>query len=124
MSELITLLQCYLMSSKSFGECGEWLAGVDWDDPSMTYDEKETVGVFEILATDIAEGLRDERECREAAEDFISRKTTERFSEQAPKDISTSVGTAIALSPIVEVVVPVGQGSQSWNISPLVGLSS
>ena len=124
MNELITLLRCYLASSRSFVECSEWLAGVDWDDTNLADADKETVGLFEMLTTEVAEGLREEREFREAAAEFLSRKTSERFSEQSFADISTSVGTAIAQSTIVEVVVFGGQGSRSWNISPLTVLSS
>ena len=124
MNELLPLLQSYLLSSKSFSECSEWLAGVDWDDPDLTDEEKETVGLFEVLVTEIAEGLREEREFREVASDFVSRNTTERFIEQVVGDFSISVGTAIALCPTVEVAVGTGQESQSWNISPLTVLSS
>ena len=82
--ELVTLLQCYLVSDKSLRECAEWLAGVDWDDPALTDEEKETIGLFEVLITEIAEGMRKEVEFQEAAADFIGRNATEVLERPLP----------------------------------------
>ncbi len=75
MNELVRLLEGYLMSSTGLGECAEWLAGVDWDDPALTQEERESLGQFELLLTEIAEGLREESEFRESADDFVSYRT-------------------------------------------------
>ena len=52
MRELVQLLQDYLLGSKGLGECAEWLAGVNWDDPDLTDEEKDSLGLFELLITD------------------------------------------------------------------------
>ena len=75
MEELVQILQSYLISAKTLEECAEWLAGVDWDDPDFTPEAKEPVGMFELLAVDIFEGLRDEGEFREASANFIASAT-------------------------------------------------
>ena len=74
MNELIRLLQDYLTSSTSLAECAEWLAGVDWNDPELTEDEREAFGLFELLVTEISEGLREENDLREEAARFIADK--------------------------------------------------
>ena len=63
------------MSSIGLGECVEWLASVDWDDPDLTPEERESLGQFELLLTEIAEGLREESEFREAAAGFVAART-------------------------------------------------
>ena len=83
MTELFELLQKYLKSSKNLRDCAEWLAGVDWDDPELTNEERESLGLFELLSTEVAEHLRDEREFRDAAIDFIA-GTKAKNSAKAP----------------------------------------
>ena len=67
MDELTELLQSYLNSAQDLAQCAEWLAGVDWADPSLTDGEKETLGLLELLAVEVSEGLRPEQDFRDAA---------------------------------------------------------
>lgn len=72
MKELVQILAGYLEGTRGLEECAEWLAGVDWDDPELTSGEKETLGLFELLVTEVAEGLRDEKEFRKEASRFVA----------------------------------------------------
>ena len=67
MNEFTKLLQDFLTSKASLVDCAEWLAGVYWDDPEMTEDEQEAFGLFELLITEVAEGMRPEAELRAEA---------------------------------------------------------
>lgn len=72
MGELALILADYLKGAKGLGECAKWLAGVNWDDPDLTDEEKDSLGLFELLITDVAEGLRDEQELQEEASSFVA----------------------------------------------------
>lgn len=72
MKELAQILADYLKGAKGLDDCAEWLAGVDWDDPSLMDQEKEALGLFELLVTEIAEGQRDEKEFRQEASQFVA----------------------------------------------------
>jgi hypothetical protein len=63
--ELAQILTDYLKGTRGLEECAEWLAGIDWDDPNLTDEEKETLGLFELLVTKVAEGMREEKEFRQ-----------------------------------------------------------
>ena len=117
MRELVQLLQDYLLGAKGLGECAEWLAGVDWDDPNLTGEEKDLLGLFELLITDVAEGLREEREFWEEASQFIAKNYPSTFTWQAFPSISFAIGTATTSTLLQEELVSEGQVSQSWNIS-------
>ena len=67
------MLQAYLESSANIECCAEWCAGVDWSDPELTVEEKETVGTLELLVTEVAEGLREEAEVRAFASGVVER---------------------------------------------------
>ena len=118
MNDLLQILQAYLRGAKGLGDCAEWLAGVDWDDPDLTLEQKETLGLFELLLTEVAEGLRGEREFWEAASEFVAPKTDSVYAKQTFPKVTVIVGTADSPSlPRVEVF-PGAQESQSWSISP------
>jgi hypothetical protein len=120
MNDLLQILQAYLLDTRGLGECAEWLAGVDWDDPDLTNEEKENLGLVELLLTEVAEGLRKEQEFWEAAAEFVGARTQSGFAKQTFPDVTITVGTADSSSlPLVEWI-PVGQELQSWNISPQV----
>lgn len=117
MRELVQLLQDYLLGAKGLGECAEWLAGVDWDDPDLTDEEKGSLGLFELLITDVAEGLREEHEFWEEASQLIAKTSQITFTWQAFPSISFAIGTATTSTLLQEELVSVGQVSQPWNIS-------
>ena len=93
MNDLVQVLQGYLMSSASLKDCAEWLAGADWDDPALTDEEKEALGLFELLLTDIAEGLRPESEFRDEASAFVAARPDMAFIKQTHPKMSTSTAT-------------------------------
>ena len=74
--EIARRLQDYLKSDTDLREIAEWLAGVDWDDPELTKDEQEALGMLLLLVTEIAEGMRDESELRTEAERFVADRTS------------------------------------------------
>ena len=73
MNEIVALLRAYLESSADLDRCAEWCAGVDWSDPELTVEEKETAGTLELLITEVAEGLREEEEVRAFALETLER---------------------------------------------------
>ena len=117
MNELIKLLQYYLTSSISLVECAEWLASVDWDDPELTGDERDALGLFELLITEISEGLREEYEFRREAALLLAAKTPVVFAMAPLANQLVAVSTSSECTPIVEVAVTPDPASQSWNIS-------
>lgn len=84
------MLQVYLSGAAGLGKFAEWLTGVDWDDPAMTEEQREALGTFELLLTEVAEGLRGERELFEEASRFVAR---------GPQSVCTGVQNASARRP-------------------------
>lgn len=117
MNELIQMLQNYVSGAAGLGECAGWLAGVDWDDPAMTEEQRVAVGTFELLLTEVAEGLRGEREFFEEASRFVARRTSTVFARQTFSAVSVGVGTATNSSLPLDFLVSGDQESQSWSIS-------
>lgn len=83
--ELSDVLTAYLSGWKSLGDFCEWLAGVDWDDPSFDSDSQSVVGLFELLATDVMEGIRPETEFAQEASDFVAATTGSRYAVRRPQ---------------------------------------
>lgn len=83
--ELSDVLTAYLSGWKSLGDFCEWLAGVDWDDPSFDADSQSVVGLFELLATDVMEGIRPETEFAQEASDFVAAATGSRYAVRRPQ---------------------------------------
>ncbi len=80
MGELAQILADYLKGAKGLCECAEWLAGVDWDDPDLNDEEKDSFGIFELLITDVADGLRDEQELQVEASSFVASSSRKMFT--------------------------------------------
>jgi hypothetical protein len=117
MNELIQMLQGYLSGGAGLGDVAEWLAGVDWDDQFMTEEQREAVGTFELLLTEVAEGLRSEKEFWEEASGFIAKKSRTTFAWQAFPEFPVAAGTADTSTSPQVMVASAGRESQSWNIS-------
>jgi hypothetical protein len=117
MNELIRMLQGYLSGAAGLGEFAEWLAGVDWDDAAMTEEQREGLGTFELLLTEVAEGLRGEREFFEEASRFVAKKCQTTFARQTFPESSVAIGTADTASWPQVMVAAAGQESLSWSIS-------
>ena len=74
MNEFLDVLTECVNGDKPLSDVGEWLAGVDWDDPDLTPERKEVFGLFEVLATEVSEGLRDRVELLGQAAALITAK--------------------------------------------------
>lgn len=125
MREVVQILQSYLMRSRSFGECRDWLASVNWDDPVLTKEDWETLGELELLLTEIGEGLRDEAEFWEAAGRVVAAKSDFVIGPVAFEEVSVTVGTTtVASRPLATTLIVDSPASRSWNISLQAELSS
>ena len=91
MKEFLDLLGEYAREEQPFPAVGEWLAGVDWDDPNLTEEEREVFGLFELLTTEISEGLRDERELKIEAIAAIVRFVPREDRSVLSQDANTKV---------------------------------
>lgn len=84
--ELSDALTAYLSERKSLSDICEWLASVDWNDPSFDSDSQSVVGLFELLATDVMAGIRPETEFAQEASDFVvAAKTGSRYAVRSPQ---------------------------------------
>ena len=117
--EMVQMLEGYLTNARGLRECAEWLAGVDWDDPRLTQEEKEALGLFELLVTEVSEGLRGVEEFWQAASEFVAERSQSVFTWQLFPKVLFAVGTADTTTLPFEVVY-VDQESRSWSISPQV----
>ena len=118
--ELVNLLEAYLLGWKTIYDCSEWLASIDWDDPGLDPESLEMAGLLELLATEVAEGLRPEADFWREAAKFVASKTNSVYAPQVNILESVAVnssGDITAWPPGVTVTEV--QGSQSWSISPL-----
>ena len=73
------MLKAYLQGQKSLSDCAEWVAGIDWDRPELTSEDKQRLGLLELLLTEAVEGLRPEKEFEDEASSII--KLTGRRNE-------------------------------------------
>ena len=71
--ELTEILAAYLSGSKTAGDLCEWLAGVDWNEGSLDEEARQVLGIFELLTTEVLEGLRQEKELNQEASDFVAK---------------------------------------------------
>lgn len=117
MGELVQMLEGYLMGARGLDECAEWLAGVDWDDPGLTQEKKDALAMFELLVTEVAEGLRGVQEFSQAASEFVARRSQSIFTWQVVPEVSIAVGTASTSTSPIMLVAEVRR-SRSWSISP------
>lgn len=124
MNELVQLLTTYLMGTRSLPDCAEWLAGIDWDDPDLTEEEQNSLGEFELLITEITEGLRQEAELWQAAATVVAAYTGNVYGKWSFDSVRIISGTTMSPISLSQSVIPVVPESQPWNISPLMAPSS
>ena len=122
MREVVQVLQAYLTRSLSFGECRDWLASVDWDDPALTKDDRESLGELELLLTEIGEGLRGEAEFWEAAARIVAANLAIVYGPTNISEVSVTTGATSPPLWVAFIVDP--PASRSWNRSPQVVPSS
>lgn len=75
MKEFLGILTEYVSGERPCSAVEEWLAGVDWDDPGLTQDSRNILGLFEVLATEVSESMRDESELVREAKELLARST-------------------------------------------------
>lgn len=122
MKEFLDLLGEYVRGAQPFSALGEWLAGVDWDDPTMTEEEQEVFGLFELLTTDVSEGLREEKELIREAIAAMVRFVTKEYRSVLSQDTNAKVqieATSGATNIEVAPIAADSSNQQSWNISPV-----
>ncbi|MDE2938405.1 MAG: hypothetical protein OXR67_05750 [Chloroflexota bacterium] len=76
MNELVDILKRYFEAAADLREIAEWLAGVDWDDPELTEDEREALGMLLLLVTEVSENMREEAELRTEASRFLADRSS------------------------------------------------
>ena len=116
-TEFLNLATAYLMEWKSIYDCAEWLASIDWEDAGLDPESLKVAGLLELLATEVAEGLRPEADFRQEVAEFVEKTTSFKYSMQTSTGVANSSNDITDRPP--ELIVPGVQGLQSWNISPL-----
>ena len=114
MNELTEILQSYLAGSLSLAGWVEWLARVDWEDPGLTQEERDCLGQFELLSTEISDGIREEREFGEAAAQVVAqhklrdefRSLAERWRQETGMHSSVP---KIAMHPAYQRIIGMGE---------------
>ena len=117
--EFADLLTSYLMRWKTLYDCEEWLAGIDWENPDLDSESLKVAGLLELLATEVAEGLRSEADFRSEAARFIRSKVdSPRYVIPTSTEVISSSGNvterSIRLTRSAEEV----ERLPSWSISP------
>lgn len=119
MKEFLDLLSEYVRGTQPLTTLAEWLAGVNWDYPKLTKEEQEVFGLFELLTTDVSEGLRAEEELISEAVGLLTKERRSVFL----RDINAQVTIVASCGDKSTTVAPMtgdDQGQQSWSISPLL----
>lgn len=73
-AELVNIAIEYLDRRKTISDVSEWLTCIDWDEGILDSESKKVLGRFELLITEINEGLRPEAELMQEVSDFVMRK--------------------------------------------------
>lgn len=110
-TELRNLLSSYLLGWKTIRDCSEWLAGLDFADPQLDQETRDLAGRLELIATEIAEGLRPEEEFWQEAAAFVAKETGFVYNIYTlPRSVggATSSNNVISRTPLrITPVVPV-----------------
>lgn len=102
--EFIDLIGDYLAGRKSTTDCREWLAGIDWYAPDLSAEDKEVLGLLELLAIEVLEGMRPEVEFRQEAADVVAGLPSALRIGEVP---ATGVRTRIVYSSTVQPTIPI-----------------
>ena len=116
--EFLDLLTAYLSGWKTVFDCDEWLAGIDWDDPKLSTENRSILGRLELLATEVAEGLRQEIEFSQEASAIIADATDLLYVPQPPLTDLKTVDSSNDSMVRPEFIVILEAAAQSWSISP------
>ena len=116
MKDFLDLLARCVSGEQPFSVVEEWLAGIDWDDPDLTPDEKETFGLFELLTTEVSEEMRDQQELLSEATTLLTKQGLNVFL----KDITVEVvirASAVDSPDTGAIMIRDDQDLQTWSIS-------
>ncbi len=102
-TELLDLSTAYLLGWKTIYDCAEWLAGIDWDDPGLDPKSLKSAGLLELLATEVAEGLRPEADFRQEAANFVARETSSLYAIKSRSEAANSSNDIIDRPPVLIV---------------------
>jgi hypothetical protein len=119
--ELANILTSYLMGWKSIRDVGEWLSSIDWT-PDLNPQLQQLFGRFELIITEVLEGLRPQSELWLEASRFVAIESSSLYIQLAAiSDVtfsaSSNSSTASLLEPIV-YATPMERQQTSWNILP------
>ena len=119
-TEVGNLLTAYLSGWKTLGDCVEWLAGVDWDDPMLDAESRDLLGGLELLSTEIVEGFRTEDEFKQEAFQIVANATGMLYvGPTSVTGFRTASSSTDDVPGVVELTVTLAEGLPSWNISLL-----
>lgn len=89
--EVSDILVQYVTGKVSRDALEEWLAAIDWNDPTLSDESKEVVGTLRLLCVEVGEGMRDEEEVlRRVAEILNSSAIVLRFALGTKMDLMMS----------------------------------
>ena len=117
MRDFLDLIAKYVSGEQPSSVIEEWLAGVDWDDTSLNEDDKEIFGLFELLTTEVSEGIREEQELTSEATRLLTKQGRIVFLRDAPAEVISWAST-VATSAVMTIMIGGGQNQKTWNISP------
>ena len=117
--ELVNLLTAYLAGWKTIFDCAEWLAGVDWNEPDLSPENRGLLGRLELLATEVIEGLRTEDEFSQEAADIVVKATGSLYVVR-PSQTTVRTASSSANSVVHTLEISPHPGAQSWSILPLL----
>lgn len=109
--ELIDLLTSYLLNWKTIEDCAAWFASVSWDGASLIDAYRKSIGLLELLATEVLEGMRPESDFADEAARMVQSETNSFFIKRIDSGIniissSTNSSTNVPKVVVVGEVVP------------------
>lgn len=70
--ELVNILSKYLTGKKSLCDVSEWFSCIDWNNIDIDSPISSLIGKFQLLVTEVSEGMRSESELWIEALSFVS----------------------------------------------------
>lgn len=104
-TNLLKISNEYLLGWETLRGFSKWLAGINWDEGNISNEDKEALGKFEVLTTEIIENLRPEEDFSREVLEFVVRNTS--FTDTR---ITVTNTTIVSLSPTLEspgITIPV-----------------
>ncbi|GEM_PF-5002795 len=70
--ELVDVIVAYLDRKVTCSDLNEWLVSIDLDQPLLSSENKEAIGILRLLCIEVEEGIRAEEDVRQEALDLLS----------------------------------------------------